>query len=79
MIARAFSLVGLSGLALAVCACAGASREGRPPTFDEELRQLRAECAERGGILTPIPGSYTGRPRSDNACEIRGGASRVRD
>lgn len=44
-------------------------------TYAEELRQLEADCAARGGILTPIAGATGPRPANDYACEIRGGGS----
>jgi hypothetical protein len=43
------------------------------------MERLTADCAERGGILSPIPGATSGRPATDYACEIRGGASRIRN
>ena len=62
-------------LAAALAACAGTPRS--IPTYGEELDQLTADCTARGGILSPIPGAQTGRPQTDYACEIRGGASRL--
>lgn len=62
-------------LAASLAACAGTPRSH--PTYGQELDQLTEDCAERGGILSPIPGSQTGRPQTDYACEIRGGASRL--
>ena len=41
-----------------------------------QLRQLEADCTARGGILTPTQ-QQTGRPQTDNACRITGGASRI--
>lgn len=58
-------------LASGLAACAGTPREPRP-TYQQELDQLMAECRERGGILAPIPGATTGRPQTENVCEIRG-------
>ena len=63
-------------LSTGLAACASGPREPRP-TYMQELDQLAAECRERGGILAPIAGSTTGRPQTDNVCEIRGGASRL--
>ena len=62
-------------LAASLAACAGTPRSN--PTYAEELDQLTADCRERGGILSPISGGLTGRPQTDYACEIRGGASRL--
>ena len=62
-------------LAASLSACAGTSRP--QPTYGQELDQLTADCRERGGILSPISGAQTGRPQTDFACEIRGGASRL--
>ena len=66
----------LSSLLLAASLGACAST-GSHPTYGQELDQLTADCRERGGILSPIPGAQTGRPQTDFACEIRGGASRL--
>ncbi|WP_298158241.1 hypothetical protein [Brevundimonas sp.] len=62
-------------LAAALAACAGTPRSS--PTYGQELDQLTADCTARGGILSPISGAQTGRPQTDFACEIRGGASRL--
>jgi hypothetical protein len=62
-------------LAASLTACAGTPRSN--PTYGQELDQLTADCRERGGILAPIPGATSGRPQTDYACEIRGGASRL--
>ncbi|MNE17182.1 hypothetical protein D3C80_1101560 [compost metagenome] len=68
-----FVLVLAFAAPVALSACAG----GRTlPTYGEELRQLEADCAARGGILTPT-GSQTSRPQRDYACKIAGGASRI--
>ena len=64
-------------LAASLAACAGSPRSH--PSFSEELDRLTADCRERGGILAPIPGATTGRPQTDYVCEIRGGASRIRN
>ncbi|WP_428151060.1 hypothetical protein [Brevundimonas sp.] len=57
-------------LAASLAACAGTPRSS--PTYGQELDQLTDDCAERGGILSPISGAQTGRPQTDYACEIRG-------
>ncbi len=62
-------------LAASLSACAGTGRTH--PTYGQELEQLTADCREREGILSPIPGATTGRPQTDYACEIRGGGSRI--
>lgn len=63
------------GAALATAACASGPRSN--PTYGDELDQLTADCRERGGILSPIPGGHSGRPQTDYVCEIRSGASRL--
>lgn len=65
-----------SALALSLAACAGAP--GVANSYQTELDRLTADCAERGGILSPNPGSTTGRPQTDFVCRISGGASRIR-
>lgn len=67
----------LAASALALSACAGTPREPRL-SYQAELEQLAADCQQRGGILTPIPGATTGRPQTENVCEIRGGGGRLR-
>ncbi|AYG94441.1 hypothetical protein D8I30_04010 [Brevundimonas naejangsanensis] len=58
---------------LGLTACA----TGRtPPTYQQELDQLQAECTARGGILAPT-GHETGRPQTEFVCKITGGASRI--
>lgn len=69
-----------SALAAASLATAGCAAGARPLNgYGAEMDRLTADCAERGGILTPIPGATSGRPQADYACEIRGGASRIRN
>lgn len=65
------------GAALTAAACA--TPPGPGSNYSQDMARLTADCAERGGILVPIPGSTSGRPEADNACEIRGGSSRIRD
>ena len=67
----------LSSLLLAAALSACATTPGSRPTYGQELDRLTADCRERGGILSPISGAQTGRPQTDYACEIRGGASRL--
>lgn len=65
-------------LALAIAASGCAAGSGRDlPTYTGELDRLADECRQRGGILVPIPGAATGRPQTDHACRITGGASRL--
>lgn len=44
--------------------------------YASELRRLSDQCEARGGILSPT-GQQTGRPQTDNVCQITGGASRL--
>ena len=53
-------------LALGLTACASPSGGSA-----DDLRKLEEECTARGGILE-ARGEQTGRPRTDNVCEIRG-------
>ncbi len=70
-----FRLVLASALAaMAVSACATGSG---PSSYNQELTQLTADCAERGGILVPNGNASTGRPATDYSCRISGGASRI--
>lgn len=74
------------GLSLMLGACAstdtgsGASISPRasdesPFGYTAEYDRLRTDCAARGGYLEPLGRSNTGRPATDYACTIRGGAS----
>jgi hypothetical protein len=56
--------------ALALGACAST---GGPGGYAREKAALESDCTARGGMLTPLRGG-TGRPATDFACEIRGGA-----
>ena len=61
----------IAPLALSACAT------GRTlPTYQQEYDKLDAECTARGGILTPS-GAQTGRPQTDNICQINGPATRI--
>lgn len=62
-------------LAASLAACTGTPHSH--PTYGQELDRLTADCRERGGVLAPIPGAASGRPQTDYACEIRGGAGRL--
>ncbi|MBX9616995.1 MAG: hypothetical protein K2X25_15490 [Caulobacteraceae bacterium] len=70
------TVISVAALALATAACASGSG-GRFPTYSEDLNRLTEECRARGGLFTPIPGANTGRPQTDYACRITGGASRL--
>lgn len=63
-------------LALTASACATGPRD-RANSYGQQLDNLTADCHARDGILIPIPGAATGRPQSDYACQISGGASRI--
>ena len=54
--------------ALALTACAGATG---PSYYQTELERLQADCAARGGILSPT-GEQSGRPQLDNVCKVTG-------
>jgi len=73
---RVRTVVSCVALALATAACASGPG-GRFPTYSEDLNRLTEECRARGGIFTPIPGATTGRPQTDYACWISGGATRL--
>ncbi len=75
MTARFILPAALLGAALAVSACA--STPGSRTTYAQELDRLTADCRERGGILTPVGSPTSGRPQTDNVCEIRGGGGRI--
>jgi len=57
--------------ALAACASSGVKSQ-----YQQDYDRLDAACTERQGILTPT-GGQTGRPETDYACKITGGASRI--
>ena len=59
-------------LTLGACATGPAG----PHSYQAELDRLEATCQARGGILTPT-GDQSGRPQTDYACKITGGASRL--
>jgi hypothetical protein len=71
-------IVSSAALVLAIAASACAAGPGRTPSgYNEQMDRLAADCRARGGILTPIPAASTGRPETDFACRITGGASRI--
>ena len=45
---------------------------------DSDYQRLVRECQEKGGVLLPTFGPLSGRPQTDNYCELRGGGGRVR-
>ena len=55
-------------LAMALSACASGMGETR---YETEYQRLAADCAARGGILSPT-GSQSGRPQLDNVCKVTG-------
>ncbi len=71
---RTLILAVVSATALSACASTGQAVGGLGDTTAE----LAAQCRERGGILVPSGRPPTGRPQTDNACQINGGASRIR-
>lgn len=75
MTARFIVTAAVLGTALTAAACAGTPRSNT--TYEQELARLTADCRERGGILTPVGSPTSGRPQTDNVCEIRGGGGRI--
>lgn len=64
--------------ALAALTALGACATAEPgPSYAEELSQLEADCRERGGVLTALPGAVGPTPATDFSCTIPGGASRL--
>ena len=63
---RAFLFFGLT-LTLGACAATGPSR------YQQEEDRLAAECAARGGVLTPTGARNTSNPAVANACVVPGG------
>lgn len=55
-------------LAVGLSACASGMGETR---YEAELERLAADCAARGGILSPT-GRQSGQPALDNVCKITG-------
>jgi hypothetical protein len=68
---RVLIVAGVAALALSACASTGEVR--RP----DRTAELAAQCRERGGVLVPTGRPSTGRPETDNACQISGGGSRI--
>jgi hypothetical protein len=70
---RPLTLAAPAALLFALAACA--------PTVNgdqhaSEYQRLSDQCEARGGILAPT-GQQTGRPQTENVCQITGGASRL--
>ncbi|MCS6624696.1 hypothetical protein N0B44_17400 [Roseibacterium beibuensis] len=57
-----------AALALTLSACAS---DMGPSRYQTEMEQLAADCAARGGVLSPT-GQQSGRPQLDNVCKITG-------
>ena len=55
---------------------AACSSTGVVSSYQKDMNALEASCDQRQGILTPT-GLQTGRPETEYACTIRGGASRI--
>lgn len=66
-------LVSLLMTAPLLTACAST---GQKNSYQVDMDRLEASCTERGGILTPT-GLQSGRPETEYACRITGGASRI--
>lgn len=62
-----------AALLLVLSACASGPGSSR---YAEDLRQLTADCEARSGVLVPT-GASTGRPQTEYACRISGGATRL--
>lgn len=71
MLARALPII----VAAALGGCA-ATPSSAPNARVSDYDRLQESCRARGGVLTPIPGSTTGRVETEYACEISGPAPR---
>ena len=65
---RSIALLAASAALLSACASTGPARN----SYTQEMQRLAADCAQRGGILTPVPHAYGPNPAADNVCEFRG-------
>ncbi|ASE39223.1 hypothetical protein [Brevundimonas vesicularis] len=54
----------------------GCGTIGGVSRYQRDLDALEKTCTQRQGILTPT-GLQTGRPETEYACTITGGASRI--
>ena len=68
---RSLILVAVALPLLAACASAGGVS-----SYQKDLDRLEASCKAREGILTPT-GLQTGRPETEYACTVIGGATRI--
>ncbi len=68
---RSLILVAAALPLLGACASAGGVS-----SYQKDLDRLEASCKAREGILTPT-GLQTGRPETEYACTIIGGATRI--
>ena len=60
-------------LTASLSACAGGPTQD---SYTSRTDRLAEDCRARGGILIPT-GGQTGRPETDYACKITGGATRL--
>jgi len=60
--------------AIAMPLLAACSTTGGVSQYQKDMSALEKTCTERQGILTPT-GLQTGRPETEYACTITGGAS----
>ncbi len=65
------TLITLSAAAMALAACAGDPASGGSHDYNAQVRQLAADCQQRGGILAPT-GAQSGQAARDNVCKING-------
>jgi len=72
MTMRSLILVAVALPLLGACA----SSTGGVSSYQKDLDRLEASCKAREGILTPT-GLQTGRPETEYACTIIGGATRI--
>ena len=70
---RTLTIIAPIALGLALSACVS---NGGVSRYDSEFQRLAESCRERGGILAPT-GGQSGRPQTDNVCEIRGQTARA--
>lgn len=68
--------IALISLVLALPALAACGTTTGKSQYRQDFDRLEAGCTAREGILTPT-GAQTGRPETEYACRITGGASRI--
>ncbi|WP_438851620.1 hypothetical protein [Brevundimonas nasdae] len=61
---------------IAIPLLAACGTTGGVSQYQKDMNALEKTCTERQGILTPT-GLQTGRPETEYACTITGGASRL--